>query len=135
MSTTVRRAAATAAVLASTVTAIGLAPASAVEAQDRSRITLHASDHEVDPGEQFILRGRMASDGDPLSGATVRVQTYRNGGWEAVRGAVVQTGSDGRYRVRVILQSGGDRDLRVVGNPRQDDIRISRAYTVVRVLG
>ena len=77
----------------------------------------------------------MASEGHALSGATVRVQTYRNGDWAPVRGAVVKTGSDGRYRVRVILESGGDRDLRVVGNPWQDDIRISRDYTVVRVLG
>jgi hypothetical protein len=57
------------------------------------------------------------------------------GGWENLSGAVVSTNSEGRYRVRVILFAGGDRDLRVVGNPAGDDIRNSRAYTVVRVLG
>jgi len=41
----------------------------------------------------------------------------------------------GRYRVRVVLQSGGDRDLRVVGNPVDAGVRLARAYTVVRVLG
>jgi hypothetical protein len=135
MSTTLNRAAAAAAVFTSVTAAVGLAPATAVDALDRSRITVRASDYEVRPGEQFILRGRMASEGNPVAGATVRVQSYRADGWEAVRGAVVETGSDGRYRVRVILQSGGDRDLRVVGNPDQDHIRIARAYTVVRVLG
>ena len=135
MRTTTRRTATVAAVLASAAATIGFAPAQgAAEADQKSNITVRSSDYEVHSGEQFILRGRMASQGDPLTGATVRVQTYRNGDWARIRGAVVETGSDGRYRVRVILVSGGDRDLRVVGNPRQDHIRISRAYTVVRVL-
>jgi hypothetical protein len=136
MRTITRRTSTVAAVLASVAATIGFAPAQGVaQADQKSNITVRSSDYEVDPGEQFILRGRMTSQGHSLSGATVRVQTYRNDGWEPVRGAVVETGSDGRYRVRVILESGGDRDLRVVGNPWQDDIRISRDYTVVRVLG
>ena len=137
MRTTTRRTATVAAALATAAATIGFAPAqgAAQEADQKSNITVRSSDYEVDSGEQFILRGRMTSQGHSLSGATVRVQTYRNDGWEPVRGAVVETGSDGRYRVRDILESGGDRDLRVVGNPWQDDIRISRDYTVVRVLG
>jgi hypothetical protein len=137
MRTITRRTATVAAALATAAATIGFAPAqgAAQEADQKSNITVRSSDYEVDSGEQFILRGRMASKGRSLSGATVRVQTYRNGDWVPVTGAVVKTGSDGRYRVRVILESGGDRDLRVVGNPWQDDIRISRDYTVVRVLG
>jgi len=79
--------------------------------------------------------GSHGSHGVPVDEATVRVQTYRNGGWEPIRGAVVRTGENGRYRVRVVLQSGGDRDLRVVGNPVDAGVRLARAYTVVRVLG
>lgn len=137
MRATTRRTATVAAVLASAAATVGFSPAqgAAAPADQRSKITVRSSDYEVKPGEQFILRGRMVSQGHALSDATVRVQTYRNDGWEPIRGAVVETGSDGRYRVRVILEAGGDRDLRVVGNPRQDHIRISRDYTVVRVLG
>jgi hypothetical protein len=136
MSTLFRRAAAATAALASTAAVIGFAPAQAVETTaEKSRITVHASDHEVTPGEQFVLRGRMAAHGDAVAGAKVKVQTFRNGDWHGLRGAVVRTNSDGRYRVRVILQSGGDRDLRVVGKPSHSGVTLARGYTVVRVLG
>lgn len=98
-----------------------------------SRITVRASDHNPDQGEQFRLRGRMLSEGRPVSGVRVRVQTYREGGWKRLEGAVVTTDHEGRYRVRVILFQDGDRDLRVVANPPGDDIRTARGYTVVRV--
>jgi hypothetical protein len=133
-----RRTVAVAAVLTAGTSVVALTPTTAAAAPGgrNSTITVHASDHhEVDPGEQFILRGRMSSQGYAVPGATVRVQTFRDGGWEPLSGAVVQTGSDGRYRVRVVLQSGGDRDLRVVGRPKSDRIQVARAYTVVRVLG
>ena len=135
----IRRTVAVAASLAAGATVVSLTPtAAAAEAAAvaKSAITVRASDHhEVDPGEQFVLRGRMSSQGSPVAGATVRVQAYRDGGWEPLSGAVVRTGSDGRYRVRVVLFSGGDRDLRVVGRPESDRIRVARGYTVVRVLG
>lgn len=133
----IRRSATVAAALAAGASVIALAPTTAVAAEARnSTITVRASDHrEVDPGEQFVLRGRMSSQGHAVRGATVRVQAFRDGGWEPLSGAVVQTGSDGRYRVRVVLQSGGDRDLRVVGRPKSDRIEVARGYTVVRVLG
>ena len=90
-----------------------LSPAEAADMAS-SRVTLRASDHEVDPGEQFVLRGRMTSEGDAVAGSPVRVQAYRAGGWVSLRGAVVSTNDNGYYRVRVVLSSGGDRDLRVV---------------------
>ena len=96
-----------------------------------SRITVRPSVSEPDPGQQFLLRGRLRSEGEPVAGATVRVQTWRDGGWQRLKGAVVTTNDEGRYRVRVILFQDGDRDLRVVGNPAGDDIRTARATTVV----
>ena len=136
MSTTFRSAAVGAAASVAVGAALASVPAAqAVAANEpRSQITVRSSDYEVQPGEQFVLRGRMSVDGLPLDDARVRVQSYRDG-WENLSGAVVSTNSEGRYRVRVILFAGGDRDLRVVGNPAGDDIRNSRAYTVVRVLG
>ncbi len=131
---TTRRTAAVVASVAAAASIVSIAPAQAVSA-DRSRVTVRASDYEVLPGQRFVLRGRMTSLGDAVEGATVRVQGYRNGGWQNLKGAVVSTNSDGHYRVRVVLSSGGDRDLRVVADPAGDAIRKARGYTVVRVLG
>lgn len=123
-------------------TPLGVATATAAEATAGSaadpapsRITLHRADGTVDPGEQFVLRGRFLSRGEPVAGVPVKVRTYRDGGWRDLAGARVTTNRHGRYRVRVILFSGGDRDLRVVGNPHGDRIRTARNETVVRVLG
>lgn len=120
---------------AAAATLLVTVPAAAADSAARSEIGVRVAggEHDVDSGEQFALRGRMTSLGEPVAGAPVRVQTYRDGAWEPVRGAVVTTDAEGRYRVRVILVQDGDRDLRVVANPPGDDIRTARAYTVVRV--
>lgn len=136
MTSSPRRVAAVAASLVAATAAVSLAPAAdAATAAAKSRITVHASDHEVLPGEQFVLRGKLTSLGEAVDGASVKVQAFRNGGWHNLRGAVVSTNDEGRYRVRVVLSSGGDRDLRVVGDPAGDSVRKARGYTVVRVLG
>lgn len=136
MNSTTRRAALGAAASLAAAVVVGTPTAQAAEAETyKSVISVRSSDYEVQPGERFALRGKMTSRHQPVDDARVRVQTYRSGGWENLSGAVVSTDSEGRYRVHVILSSGGDRDLRVVGNPPGDRIRISRAYAVVRVLG
>jgi hypothetical protein len=134
MNTTARRTAVVVASVATAASVLSTGPAQAAPA-DKSRVTVRASDYEVLPGQQFMLRGRMTSLGDPVDGAVVRVQGYRDGGWRNLKGAVVGTNDEGRYRVRVVLSSGGDRDLRVVADPPGDAIRKARGYTVVRVLG
>lgn len=116
-----------------TVAAVAAPAAAAAADPAASRISIRPSDYNPDQGEQFLLRGRMTSDGDPVAGVKVRVQTYRAGGWEPLPGAVVTTNDEGRYRVRVVLFQDGDRDLRVVANPAGDTIRTARGYTVVRV--
>lgn len=126
------------AALATSVTAaaaLTMAPAVALASDEPapSRISVRPSDYNPDQGEQFLLRGRMLSEGNPVAGVKVRVQTYRDGGWVQLKGAVVETNDEGRYRVRITLFQDGDRDLRVVANPDGDDIRTARGYTVVRV--
>lgn len=134
MSTTLRGAAlGAAAAVGATIVSVPAAQAVSAD-QPRSQITVRSSDYEVQPGGEFVLRGLMSVNGRPLEGASVRVQAYRDG-WENIDGAVVSTNTEGRYRVRVVLFAGGDRDLRVVGDPAGDRIRNSRDYTVVRVLG
>lgn len=132
MNHTTRRTVAALGTLAAVTTLVGVAPAHSADVAD-SRITVRASDDDVRSGEQFVLRGRLTSEGAPVAGAPVRVKTYRGGAWVALDGAVVRTGSEGRYRVRVVLSMKGDRRLRVVGNPPGDDIRTARKGLVVTV--
>jgi len=98
-----------------------------------SRITARASDATPASGQQLVLRGVLRSEGAGVSDATVRVKTYRNGEWVRLRGAVVSTNDEGRYRVRLVLSMKGDRRLRVVGNPKGDDIRTARKDLTVTV--
>ncbi|HEX6247370.1 MAG TPA: hypothetical protein VFZ64_05815 [Nocardioidaceae bacterium] len=127
-----RRAAAVIGTLATAASVVSIAPAQAEEVAG-SRITVRSSEYDVSSGEQFVLRGRLMSEGDPVSDATVRVKTYRNGAWVRLEGAVVSTNDEGRYRVRVILSMKGERKLRVVGNPLGDDIKTARKGLVVTV--
>lgn len=127
-----RSAVALVATTAAAVSVVGVAPAQAADVA-ASRVTVHASDYDVRSGEQFRLRGILKSEGEPVADATVRVKTFRNGEWVRLRGAVVTTNDEGRYRVRVILQMKGERQLRVVANPQGDDIRTARKDIVVTV--
>jgi hypothetical protein len=117
---------------AAAVSVVGAAPAQAADIAGSS-VTVHASDYEVRSAEQFRLRGILKSEGQPVEGATVRVKTYRNGEWHRLRGAVVRTNEEGRYRIRIKLQMKGQRQIRVVANPKGDDIRTARRDTVVTV--
>lgn len=76
-------------------------------------ITVRVSDRTPASGQQFIVRGRLDVGGRPGVGKPVTVQTWRAGHWEPIRGARVTTNSEGRYRVRLILQAKGERLLRV----------------------
>jgi hypothetical protein len=117
---------------AAAVSVVGAVPAQAADVAG-SRVTVHASDYEVRAAEQFRLRGILKSEGQPVEDATVRVKTYRNGEWHRLRGAVVRTNEEGRYRVRIVLQMKGQRQLRVVAKPKGDHIRTARRDTVVTV--
>lgn len=130
-----RRTTAVLGAVATATTAFALATGAPADAADRpaSRTTVHTSDATPQSGQQFVLDGRLTNRaGDPLSGV-VRVQTLRDGAWTNLTGARVSTGSDGTYRVRVVLSQRGERDLRVVGDPAGDRIRSSRARIDVTV--
>jgi hypothetical protein len=137
MNTSTRRAAATAAASVALSAAVVAAPSldAAAATRPRSHITVHPSDTRVASGEEFVLRGRLTTrQGEPIENGRVRVAArYPDGDWDNLSGAVVSTNSEGRYRVRVVLTMTGNRDLRVVGNPPGDRVRVSRAYTPVRV--
>jgi hypothetical protein len=88
---------------------------------------------QVDPGEQFVIRGRLTSEGEPVAGAPVRVRTWTEDGFTNVKGARVTTDREGRYRVRIVLFRKGDRLLHVIGNPAGDDIRTARRHVLMQV--
>lgn len=132
MKDTTRRTVAVVGTLVAGASLLGVAPAQAEEVAP-SRITVRASDYDVASGEQFVLRGALWSEDEPVPGATVKVKTLRDGEWVRVKGAVVTTNDEGRYRVRVILAMKGERMLRVVGDPAGDDIATARKSLVVTV--
>ena len=121
--------------LAASASTLTLTPAQAVDVAP-SNITVHSTDYNVASGEQFRLFGRMTSQGDPVPDATVRVKTFRHGEWVQLKGAVVTTNDEGKYRVRIVLQMKGKRLLRVIGNPPGDDIATARRnITIIVHLG
>jgi hypothetical protein len=100
-----------------------------------SRVTAHPSDDHPASGEQFVIRGRLTSEGAPIAGAVVHLRSYNltNGTWSNLKGARVTTNSEGRYRVRVILSMKGGRRLMAVANPPGDDIKTARRIVSVIV--
>jgi hypothetical protein len=88
------------------------APADA-SAPHRPPITAHPSNDTPHLGEQFVVRG--VYDGPGRKAHDVKIQTFRNDRWLNLSGARVTTRADGSYRVRVILDVRGVRDLRAVG--------------------
>ena len=124
----------TAVLAATALAATGLAAAPALALDPApSRVSAVASDTTVVSGEQFVIRGRMLSEGRPVAGAPVQIKSYDGGRWVALSGARVTTNSEGRYRVRVVLSRKGDRLLRAVANPAGDSIRTARRNVEVAV--
>jgi len=128
----VRRTAVAGATAATAASLLVASPAVAEEPAP-SRMTATPSKFQVDPGEQFVIRGRMLSEGDPVVGAPVRMRTWSDGRFVDINGARVTTNSEGRYRVRIVLYRKGDRLLKVVGNPAGDDIRTARGNVLMQV--
>jgi hypothetical protein len=128
----VRRTAVAAATAATAASLLVAAPAVAEEPAP-SRVTAIPSKFQVDPGEQFVIRGRMLSEGKPVVGAPVRVRTWSDGRFVNIKGARVTTNAEGRYRVRIVLFRKGDRLLKVVANPAGDDIDTARRNVLMQV--
>jgi hypothetical protein len=100
--------------VAALVAGVGVAAnASAAAAHHAPSITAHPSDDTPQVGEQFVVRG--VYDGPGRRAHDVKIQTFRDDHWLNLDGARVTTRTDGSYRVRVVLNVRGVRDLRAVG--------------------
>jgi hypothetical protein len=87
--------------------------ASAHGEHHRPPITAHPSDDTPRAGQAFFVHG--VYDGPGRRAHDVKIQTFRNDKWLTLDGARVTARADGSYRVRVILNIRGVRDLRAVG--------------------
>jgi hypothetical protein len=75
-------------------------------------LTANVSDRTPASGQQFIVRGKLIEMGMTGKDHAIRVQALLGGSWQPI--AHVRTNEDGKYRVRVILSTTGERTLRVV---------------------
>lgn len=130
MNNSARRA--TAVVGAIAATALVALPAAGADTVLPSRVTATATDPTPAAGQAFRVFGAVWSAGERVP-ATVRVKMLRDGVWVQIPGAVVQTNSTDRYRVRLVLQKKGERQLRVVGDPTADGIATARRLVTVTV--
>lgn len=126
---TARRAVATVGAIAAAATMVAAAPAQSATTTP-SRVSVSTTDSTPASGQTFRLYGSVRSEGHQVP-ATIRVQTYRNGHWVQLSGAVMQTNRDNTYRIRVVLQMKGKRQLRVVADPTPAGI--SNARTTISV--
>ena len=128
---TTRRAVATVGSLAVAATLVAAARAQSATSAP-SRVSVSTTDATPASGQTFRLYGTVRSEGHKVP-ATIRVQTYRNGHWVQMSGAVMQTNRDDSYRIRVILQMKGKRQLRVVADPTPAGIANARKTISVTV--
>jgi hypothetical protein len=126
---TARRTVATVGALAAAVTLVAATPAQSATLTP-SKVSVSTTDSTPASGQTFRLYGAVRSEGHKVA-ATMLVQTYRNGHWVQLPGAVMQTNRDDTYRIRVVLQMKGKRQLRVVADPTPAGI--SNARTTISV--
>lgn len=106
------------------------APATTVLAP--SHVTVTSTDYTPSSGETFHLYGAIWSQGDRVP-ATISVKTFRDGEWVQLKGAVMHTNRYDKYNLRIILQQKGERQLRVIGDPDSDTIKIATRTITVTV--
>jgi hypothetical protein len=131
MRNTTRHAAAVLGTLAAATTMIAVAPAQAADLAP-SHVTVRTTDETPASGQTFRLKGAAWSEGERVP-AAIRVQAWRNGEWVQLHGARMHTNNDDLYNMRIILQTKGERTLRVVANPDADDIKLARTTITVTV--
>jgi len=106
------------------VTSADAAPAPA------SKITAKVSDSTPASGKAFTVSGKFTVGGDAAAAHTVKVQRKVNGSWTAVTGAKEPTNSNGKYSLKIILNSTGERVLRVVGVGQGNESNARQKFTV-----
>lgn len=131
MNPTARRTTAIAGTMVAATTLVSLAPAQAATVAP-SKVTVQSTDYTPAVGQTFRLYGAVWSQGVRVP-ATIRVKTFNQGRWVLLRGAVMHTTLDNRYRIRIILRLKGPQMLRVIGDPDTTSIATARKTITVTV--
>lgn len=131
MNPTARRTTAIAGTMVAATTLVSLAPAQAATLTP-SQVTVQSTDYTPAAGQTFRLYGAVWSKGIRVP-ATIRVKTFNHGQWVMLRGAVMHTTLDNRYRIRIILRLKGPQMLRVIGDPDTTSIATARKTITVTV--
>lgn len=97
---------------------------------DDGAISVKVSDSTPASGQQFVVKGTLIVGGLPADDHIVKVQSRLSGSWQPISGARVSTDSDGRYRIRLILSTTGNRELRVVGLGQGEEPDEAARFTV-----
>ena len=66
-------------------------------------------------GRTFRVSGDFTENNKPAAGQVVKIQAMQDGSWKQLTGARIRTDSHGDYSLRVVLDTTGHRELRVVG--------------------
>jgi len=117
-------------ILPLTAIAAGLTAVSAEAVAPQAAITAKVSDATPASGEAFTVSGTFTENNAAAAGQVVKIQTKRNGHWQALTGARERTTGTGRYGLEVILSSQGARQLRVVGVGVGDQPNAHQKFTV-----
>lgn len=131
MNSLAQRATAVIGTIAAATSLVAISPAQAATLAP-SRVTVRSTDYTPASGETFRLYGAVWSEGVKVP-ATIRVKTFRDDHWVQLKGAVMDTNRDNQYRIRIILKMKGERQLRVIGDPADPDIRTARKTISVTV--
>jgi hypothetical protein len=111
---------------------LAASPAARASTPMASHVTAKASDNMPASGQTFRVSGSVQSSGRGVP-ATIRVKTRRGGAWIQLTGASMHTDSTGHYTIRVVLDTKGKRQLRVVADPDAQAVGTSRKTFSVSV--
>ena len=78
-------------------------------------VTAHVSNANPVSGKTFRVSGELTENNKPAADQVVKIQAMQNGSWKQLTGARIRTDSQGDYSLRVVLDTTGQRELRVVG--------------------
>jgi hypothetical protein len=89
--------------------------ATTASSSSKAAISAKVSDPTPAAGQTFTVSGHLTENGVAASGHVVKVQALTHGSWTQLTGAKMSTNSSGNYTMRLVLDTKGTRDLRVVG--------------------
>jgi hypothetical protein len=95
--------------------AANAAPGSHPTPGSAASVTATASTSKPVSGKTFRVSGEFTENNKPAADQVVKIQALHDGSYQQLTGAKIRTDSQGDYSLRVVLDTTGHRELRVVG--------------------